>query len=87
MPRKSTTATRELARILRFEATEEELLAWYLRGVLARTGGNQSEAERVLAIARTTIRRRLAKLERDGRPRRSISRRSARMPREKPSPS
>jgi DNA-binding protein Fis len=49
-------------RIFAFEATEEEMLAWYLRGVLERTGGNQSEAQRVLAIHRATVRRRMAKL-------------------------
>ena len=49
------------ARILEFAATEEELVAWYLRGVLARTGGNQSAAQRVLAIDRGTVRRRMEK--------------------------
>jgi DNA-binding protein Fis len=49
-------------RILKFEATEEEVVAWYLRGVLEKTGGNQSEARRVLAIDRSTVRRRMEKL-------------------------
>lgn len=49
-------------RVFNFEATEEEMLGWYLRGVLQRTGGNQSEAQRVLAIHRATVRRRMAKL-------------------------
>ena len=38
------------------------MLAWYLRGVLERNGGNESEAQRVLAIDRATVRRRMAKL-------------------------
>ena len=38
------------------------MLGWYLRGVLEKTGGNQSEAQRVLAIDRATVRRRMAKL-------------------------
>jgi hypothetical protein len=49
-------------RILNFEASEEELIDWYMRGVLEKTRGNQSEAQRVLEIARTTVRRRMAKL-------------------------
>ncbi len=55
-------------RVLEFEATEEEMLAWYLQGVLERTGGNQTEAQRVLAIDRTTVRRRMAKLGLSPRP-------------------
>jgi len=50
------------SRVFAFEATEDEMLAWYLRGVLEKTGGNQSEAQRVLAIDRATVRRRMAKL-------------------------
>ena len=49
-------------RILAFEATEDEVIAWYMRGVLERAGGNQCEAQRVLAIDRSTIRRRIEKL-------------------------
>ena len=49
-------------RILDFEATEDEVIAWYMRGVLQRAGGNQCEAQRVLAIDRSTIRRRIEKL-------------------------
>lgn len=58
-------------RILDFEATEDEVIAWYMRGVLERAGGNQCEAQRVLAIDRSTIRRRIEKLglRRGGRPR------------------
>jgi len=48
-------------RILDFEATEDEVIAWYMRGVLERAGGNQCEAQRVLAIDRSTIRRRIEK--------------------------
>jgi hypothetical protein len=48
-------------RILRFEATEDEVIAWYMTGVLERAGGNQCEAQRVLAIDRSTIRRRIEK--------------------------
>jgi DNA-binding protein Fis len=48
-------------RILEFEATEDEVIAWYMRGVLDRTRGNQCEAQRVLAIDRSTIRRRIEK--------------------------
>jgi DNA-binding NtrC family response regulator len=50
------------ARILSFEATEDEVIAWYMRGVLDRARGNQCEAQRVLAIDRSTIRRRIEKL-------------------------
>jgi DNA-binding protein Fis len=57
-----TSDTTVETRVFAFEATEEEMLAWYLRGVLERTGGNQSEAQRVLAIDRATVRRRMAKL-------------------------
>jgi transcriptional regulator of acetoin/glycerol metabolism len=49
-------------RILEFEATEEEVIAWYMRGVLERAAGNQCQAQRVLAIDRSTIRRRIEKL-------------------------
>jgi len=49
-------------RILEFEATEDEVVAWYMRGVLDRARGNQCEAQRVLAIDRSTIRRRIEKL-------------------------
>lgn len=49
-------------RILDFEATEEEVLAWYMRGVLERAAGNQCQAQRVLEIDRSTIRRRIEKL-------------------------
>jgi DNA-binding protein Fis len=48
-------------RILAFEATEDEVIAWYMRGVLERTHGNQCEAQRVLHIDRSTIRRRIEK--------------------------
>jgi DNA-binding protein Fis len=48
-------------RILEFEATEEEVIAWYMRGVLDRARGNQCAAQRVLAIDRSTIRRRIEK--------------------------
>lgn len=48
-------------RILEFEATEDEVIAWYMRGVLERAGGNQCEAQRVLEIDRSTIRRRIEK--------------------------
>ena len=59
-------------RILDFEATEDEVIAWYMRAVLERAGGNQCEAQRVLAIDRSTIRRRIEKfgLRRGGRQRR-----------------
>ena len=50
------------ARILAFEATEDEVITWYMRGVLDRARGNQCEAQRVLAIDRSTIRRRIEKL-------------------------
>jgi DNA-binding protein Fis len=49
-------------RILEFEATEEEVIAWYMGGVLERASGNQCQAQRVLAIDRSTIRRRIEKL-------------------------
>ena len=49
-------------RILEFEATEDEVIAWYMRGVLDRACGNQCAAQRVLAIDRSTIRRRIEKL-------------------------
>jgi DNA-binding protein Fis len=49
-------------RILAFEATEDEVIAWYMRGVLERAHGNQCEAQRVLHIDRSTIRRRIEKL-------------------------
>ncbi len=48
-------------RILEFEATEDEVIAWYMRGVLERADGNQCQAQRVLAIDRSTIRRRIEK--------------------------
>ena len=70
-------------RILDFEATEEELIAWYLRGVLEKTRGNQSEAQRVLEIARTTVRRRMAKLGiGTGPPKRARKRRCGRCAKE-----
>jgi DNA-binding NtrC family response regulator len=62
-------------RIVNFEATEEELIDWYMRGVLERTHGNQSEAQRILEIARTTVRRRMAQLGIS-----SASRKAARKP-------
>ena len=59
---------RILARIRSFEATEDEVIAWYMRGVLDRARGNQCEAQRVRALDRSIIRRRFEKL---GLPRRS----------------
>ena len=56
------------ARIRSFEATEDEVIAWYMRGVLDRARGNQCEAQRVRALDRSIIRRRFEKL---GLPRRS----------------
>lgn len=56
------------ARIRSFEATEDEVIAWYMRGVLDRARGNQCEAQRVHALDRSIIRRRFEKL---GLPRRS----------------
>lgn len=56
------------ARIRSFEATEDEVIAWYMRGVLDRARGNQCEAQRVRALDRSIMRRRFEKL---GLPRRS----------------
>jgi DNA-binding protein Fis len=62
MRRAMSNATSLRDRVFNFEATEEEMLGWYLQGVLERTGGNQSETQRVLEIDRATVRRRMAKL-------------------------
>lgn len=54
---------------LRLAATEDEVIAWYMRGVLDRARGDQCEAQRVRALDRSSIiRRRFEKL---GLPRRS----------------
>ena len=39
-------------------ATLHEAGDWYLRRVLARTGGNYTETARILAVDRSTVRRR-----------------------------
>lgn len=48
--------------ILNCEASEEEVVEWYMRRVLEKAGGNQSQAQRILDIDRSTIRRRMEKL-------------------------
>lgn len=49
-------------RILRCAAPESEVIEWYMRRVIERTSGNLSEAQRILGVDRSTIRRRLERI-------------------------
>ena len=48
-------------RVLACEATEDEVVHWYLERVVASVGNNLSRAEKVLGVDRGTIRRRLGR--------------------------
>jgi DNA-binding NtrC family response regulator len=49
-------------RILGCEATEKEVVNWYMKRVLEKVDGSLTETHRILDIDRSTIRRRLEKL-------------------------